>query len=123
MPLHVIHSFYHFQDGHLHHALFGIRRLVLDHLDSHNLLRFDVFALDHLTKGACTQYIQNHIPTYIASLNTSAVIVIIILNLLVSLSTTQDIIDIQDIIVVFIVVSIIGSRFARFGKHATWIMT
>lgn len=111
---------YHFQDGHLHHTLFGISCLVLDHLDSYDLLCFDILALDDLTKCACTQYIQDHIP--ILPCQSIHLPIPTRQHLLVTLSTTQDIIDIQDIIKVFIVISIIGSRFTGLGKDATWIM-
>lgn len=43
---------HHLQYSHLHHALLKVGQLVLDHLDSDNLLCLGVSALDHLSKRA-----------------------------------------------------------------------
>ena len=50
------------EDGHFHHTLVEVGRLVLDDLDGHNLVRLHVLALDDLAERALPQYIQDQVP-------------------------------------------------------------
>ena len=50
-----------FENRDFHHTLLEIRRLVLDHLDGDNLVRFHVLTLDDLAEGTLSQHIENQI--------------------------------------------------------------
>ena len=49
------------EDGHFHHTLVEVGRLVLDDLDGHNLVRLHVLTLDDLAERALPQYIQDQV--------------------------------------------------------------
>jgi hypothetical protein len=53
---------YQFQDGDFHLTLVQVCRLVLDHLDSEQLVRSHVLTLDDLPKSTLTKNIQDQIP-------------------------------------------------------------
>ena len=50
------------EDGHFHHALVEVRRLVLHDLHRDDLVRLHILTLDHLTERALTQDVQNEVP-------------------------------------------------------------
>lgn len=50
------------QDRHFHHTLVEVRGLVLDDLDGHNLLRFQVLTLDDLSECSLSQHVQDEVP-------------------------------------------------------------
>lgn len=52
---------YQIEDGHLHHTLVEVGRLVLDDLDGHDFLCFEILALDDLAEGALTKNIENEV--------------------------------------------------------------
>lgn len=89
---------------HLHHALVEIRSLVLDHLHSNHLLRLQVLTLDDLAEGALAEYIENQVSI-----------------LMVRLFRSQNVVNIQDIIAVLVIVSIILDSLARFCKDTSWV--
>lgn len=49
------------KDGHLHHRLVEVCRLVLDDFNRDNLMRFHVLAFDHLAKRALSQNVQDEV--------------------------------------------------------------
>jgi hypothetical protein len=53
---------YQFQNGHFHLTLIQIRWLVLDHLDSKELVRAHILTLDDLSECPLTEHIQDQVP-------------------------------------------------------------
>jgi hypothetical protein len=74
----------------LHHTLVEVCSSVLDHLHGNHLLRLQVLALYDLPKGTLAEHIQDQIPVLVPRL-----------------LGAENVIDIEDIIAVLIVVSVI----------------
>jgi len=113
-----IEETYQFQDSYFHLTLIEIRWFVLDNLDGKQLVRSHILTLDDLSKCTLTQYIKNEIPVsqlwpYSTESSSSPI---------TSLLTAQNIIDVEDIIVILIIGTIVVNRFTRLGKDSTRII-
>lgn len=53
---------YQFKDSHFHLTLVQVRWLVLDHLDSKELVRAHVLTLDDLAKCTLAEHVQDQVP-------------------------------------------------------------
>ena len=92
------------QHRHLHHALVEVGSLVLDHFDGDNLLSLQILTFDDLAEGALPEHVENQIPV-----------------LVVRLFGAEDVVHVEDVIAVFVVVSIVLGALARLGKHSPWV--
>lgn len=52
---------HHPQYLHFHHTLVEVRRLVLDDLDSNNLVRFHILTFDNLAESSLTENVKNEV--------------------------------------------------------------
>ena len=50
------------EDGHFHHTLVKVRRLVLDHLDSDDLVRLHILTFHHLPESPLPKDVEDEIP-------------------------------------------------------------
>ena len=92
------------QDGDLHHTLIEISGTILDDFDRDYFLRFEVLAFDDLPECSLTKDVKNQITVLVS--------VILI---------PQYVIDIENIVTVFIVKSIVLDAFAWLCEDASWI--
>ena len=83
----------HLQNRHFHHTLLVVCWLVLDDLDSHNLVRLHILALDDLSKGTLAEDVQDEVA--------------------IAVFIAQPVIDVQDVVAVLIVVAIVIHWLAR----------
>jgi len=88
----------------LHHTLIEVGCLVLHNLDRDHLLSFQVLALDYLTECTLTKNVQDQVSV-----------------LVVRLLGAQNVIDIQNVVAVFVVVTIILDSLARLCEYSPWI--
>ncbi len=95
---------YQIQDRDFHHALVEIRCAVLDHLDSDDLLRLHILALDHLAEGALAENVQDQIAVLVAGF-----------------FGAENVVDIENVIAVLVVVAIVLEALARLGQHTARI--
>ena len=106
----------HLQYCDLHHALVEISRLILDNLDSNDFICPNVLALDDLPEGSLTENIENKI----SKENLSKVEELLRAeDLLVPIFTAQEIVDIENIIVIVIVITIVMRRLAGLRKNSS----
>ena len=87
------------QYGHLHHALVEVCGPILYHLDSHNLLCFQVLTLYDLPESTLTKDIQNEISI-----------------LMCCFFAAQYVVDVQNVVGIVIVISVVLDTFTRLGK-------
>ena len=92
------------QDRNLHHALIEIGGTILDDLDCDYFLRLEVLAFNDLPECSLTKDIQDQI----------AILVPVIL-------VSKYIIDVENIVTVFIVKSIVLDAFAWLCEDASWV--
>ena len=92
------------QDRNLHHALVEIGGTVLDDFDCDYFLRLEVLAFNDLPECSLTKDIQDQI----------AILVPVIL-------VSKYIIDVENIVTVFIVKSIVLDAFAWLCEDASWV--
>lgn len=110
---------YQIQHGHLHHTLVEVRSPVLHHLDGHNLLCLQVLAFDHLTKCTLTEHIQDKVP--VSGLYQQPVIPQESLENSLCLLRAQYIVDIQDVVTVLIVVTIVLDTLAGLCQDSSGV--
>ena len=89
---------------HLHHTLVEVCCPVLDDLYCDNLLCLQILALDDLTESTLTKNIQDEVPV-----------------LVVRLLRAQNVIDVQDVVAVLVIVTIILDALARLREYSSWI--
>ena len=87
-----------------HHTLIEVCCAVLDHLDRHHLLRLQVLALDDLAKRSLAQHIENQVAVLVSRLFRS-----------------QDVVDIENVIAVLVVVTVVLDSFAGLGENTARI--
>lgn len=104
---------YEIQNGDFHFALIQVGRFVLDDFDSDDIMRPHVLALDNLSKRALTQNIKNEVPR-VSSMTLKG-------SLVTPVGTSQNVIDIENVVVVFIVVAFVVLGLARLGEHSARI--
>lgn len=92
------------QDRNLHHALIEIGGTVLDDLDCDYFLRLEVLAFNDLPECSLTKDIEDQI----------AILVPVIL-------VSKYIIDVENIVTVFVVKSIVLDAFAWLREDASWV--
>ena len=92
------------QDGDLHHTLVEVGGTIFDDFDRNYLLRLEVLAFDDLPECSLTKDVENQI----------AILVSVIL-------VSQYVIDIKNVVTVFIVKSIVLDPFAWLCEDASWI--
>lgn len=83
------------EDRDLHHALIEIGGSILDNLDCDHLLRLQILAFDYLAEGSLAKNIEYEIPI-----------------LMSIFFVTKYVIDEEDVVTIFIVVSVILNSFA-----------
>ena len=108
----------HFQYCDLHHTLVEISGLIFDNLDGNDFICPNVLALDDLPEGPLTENIENKISKENLS---KAKELLRGEDLLVPIFTSQKIVDIENIIVIIIVVTIIMCRLAGLRKNSSGI--
>jgi len=92
------------QDRHLHHTLVKVGCPVLDDLYSNHLLCLEVLTFHHLSECALTQHIKDQITILVARF-----------------LRAEDIVDIEDVVAILVVITIILDALAWFREDATWI--
>jgi hypothetical protein len=90
------------EDGDFHHTLIVIGRFILDDFHCNELPSLEVLALDYLAKSSLAENIQNQIP--------------------LAFFLAQNIIDIEDVVALFIVIAIILDPLARLGQNPPRIL-
>ena len=94
-------SFYNFKYRDLHGALIKVGRFVFHNFDGDDFHCLHVLTLYHLGKGSLAENIQNKV--------------------LVALIDAEDVIDVEDVVAVLVVETIVFDSFARFGQTPSWI--
>ena len=92
------------EDRDFHHTLIEVCGPVLDNLHCHNFLRLQVLALNDLTESTLTKDVQNEISILVPSLLRS-----------------KNVINIQNVVAVVIVETIVLRAFARLGEDSAWV--
>ena len=87
----------HLEDCDLHHTLIEVRGFIFDYFHRDDLVGLHVLALYNLPERALAQNIENEV--------------------LVALLCAQPIIDIKDIVVVLVVITIVMTWFTRFRQN------
>lgn len=87
------------QHGHLHHALVEVCSPILYHLDCYDLLCFQILTLHDLPESTLTEDIQNEISI-----------------LMCCLFVAQYVVDIQNVVGIIIVISVVLDTFTRLGE-------
>jgi len=77
-----------------HHTLIEVGGSVLDHLDCDHLLRSEILTFDDLAKSSLTQHIEDKVSVFMSRL-----------------FTAQDIVDVQNVVAVFVVVAVVLGSF------------
>lgn len=99
-----------FQYRDLHHTLIEVCRFVFHHLDGHDLVRLHVLTFNDLAKRSLPQDIQDEVSTEkkltLARGNHK-------LCVLVSVLSAQPVVDVKDVVVVLIVITVVVGRLAR----------
>lgn len=93
----------HSQYLHFHHALVEVRWLVLDDFNSNNLVRFHVLTLDDLTKGSLAENVEDEV-------------------FVMTLVLAQPIINVEDVVVIFVIESVVMDWFTWFRQNASRVM-
>lgn len=88
-----------FENRHLHHRLLKVSRLVLDNLDGDDLMSLHVLTLDDLSKRSLSQHVQDQVPVLVFR--------------------TEDVIDVEDVVAVLVVESVVLGGFRRFCQDST----
>ena len=89
------------KDRNLHHALIEIGGSILDNLDRDHLLRLQILAFDYLAEGSLAKNIEYEVPI-----------------LMSIFFVTKYVIDEEDVVTIFIVVSVILNSFAWLCEHS-----
>lgn len=96
---------------------------VFDNLDRNYFLGFQILALHDLSEGTLAENIKYEIPVPKAAHQyRDPERTIGSQNLLVPvLLVTQDVIDKQDVVTVFVVITVVLDSFARLSKDSPWV--
>lgn len=87
------------EDRDLHLGLIQVCGLVLDDFDGTDLVRTHVLALDDLPKCTLAENVENQVPV-------------------ATVLAAEDVVDIQDVVPVLIIRTVIVHRLGRLGEHA-----
>ena len=88
----------------LHHTLVEIGSPILDNFDCHDLLGLQVLTFYNLTESALPKDVEYKVPVLVSILFVS-----------------KDVINEQNVVTIFIIVSIILDPFTGLGKHSSWV--
>jgi len=81
--------------------LVEVGRFVFDNFDGDDFHRFHVLTFYYLGKGSLAENIQNKV--------------------LVALVDAEDVVDVENVVTVFVVEAVVFDSFARFGETPPWI--
>lgn len=102
---------YQVQNRHFHHTLVEVCCAVLDDFYSHDLLSLEILTLDDLAESALTQNIEDKVPipvSQVSTIQTAHIRSLFIANALVtSFFRAQYVVHIEDVVAVFVVVSVV----------------
>lgn len=93
----------HPQYLHFHHTLVEVRRLVLYNLDSNNLVRFHILTFDNLAEGSLAENVKNEV-------------------FVMTLILAQPIINVENVVVIFVIESVVMDRFTRFRQNSSRVV-
>lgn len=113
---------YQIQHRYFHHTLVKVGGSVLDDLDSHHLLRLQILTFDDLSESTLAEDIENEVTVPVTCQLTGSSETSKRGSILVpSLVRPQYIVHIENIVAVFVVVSIVLHPLARFGQDTARI--
>lgn len=95
---------YQVQNRHLHHTLVEVRGAVLDDLDCDDLLGLQILTFDDLPKRTLAQHIQDQISILVPCL-----------------LRPKDVIDVENIVAVLIIITVVLATLARLGEDSSWV--
>lgn len=114
---------YHPQYLHFHHTLVEVGRLVLDNLDSNNLVRFHILTFDNLAESSLAENVENEV--FAAVFRRAISVGLGITRARTSLMTlilAQPIINVENVVVIFVIESVVMDRFTRFRQNSSRVV-
>lgn len=114
-------STYQFQNRDLHHTLIKVCRFIFDHLDGNDLVGLHVLTLDYLSKGSLAENIQDEVTAVRESLENE-------INewtqgdALVAILVPQPVVDVKDVVIIFVVVAVVMGGLAGLCKDAAGVV-
>jgi hypothetical protein len=112
---------------HFHGTLIEVSRLVLDHLDSDDLVRANVLAFCNLPKRPLSENIEDEVSGRTGGEKEVSIMILQSVrdDLLVTCAVVsrQNVVDVEDIIIILIIRAIIMARLTRFCKDSPRVVS
>lgn len=116
------HISYQIQHGNLHHTLIEVCSPILYDFDRYNFLRLQILAFDYLPERALSEDVENQISIPgCRSIHDGRLRVGTLYILVAVLLVPKDVIDVENVVTVFVVETIVLHAFAWLGKDPSWI--